>query len=78
MTNDSPIVDPKKTRIALSEALIATMNVIKEETTATDALTVLLDRRTGEFRIASFPSDMTRTVEMLEKALKRIRENSQK
>lgn len=76
MSNEPVIIDPKKLRIGLPEMVVATINTVKESTTATDGMIVLLDRVTGEFRVGSFPSDMKRTIEMMEKGLERLKHNA--
>ena len=60
-------------KLTLEAAMIGAINAIKEASPATDAIVIVLDRRTGEFKMAAHPSDTQRNVEVMDKALFRLK-----
>ena len=60
-------------KLTLESALVGAMNAINESSPATDAIVVVLDRRTGQFLMGQWPQDLNRNIEVLEKALGRLK-----
>lgn len=55
------------------QVIAGILQSIKDGTQATDAIVILVDRKTGEFKVAGLPYDPARNTDVLERALSRFK-----
>lgn len=65
-------MDKTPFKMPLDQAMAGALQAIKEGTAATDAIIIMVNRKTGEFKCAGFPYDPERQFEVLNKALSRF------
>lgn len=64
-------------KISLDQGISGSVNALKEACATSDIIIIAANRATGEFKIGAYPPEPSRMIEMMEKALARLKQQAQ-